>query len=41
MTYKRKAKKKEDFNKNPEKVDTTMGKKYLKQGRVKNLNKRK
>ena len=27
-------KEKEDFRKNPDKVDTSMGKKYLKMGRV-------
>ena len=34
MTYKRKAKKKEDLRKNPNIVDTSMGKKYLEMGRV-------
>ena len=34
MTYKRKAKKKEDLRKNPNVVDTSMGEKYLKMGRV-------
>jgi len=34
MTYKRKAKKKDDLRKNPNKVDTSMGKKYLEEGRV-------
>jgi hypothetical protein len=34
MTYKRKAKKKDDLRKNPDKIDTSMGKKYLEEGRV-------
>ena len=34
MAYKRKAKKKKDLRKNPDIVDTSMGKKYLKEGRV-------
>ena len=34
MTYKRKAKKKEDLRENPDKIDTSMGKKYLEEGRV-------
>lgn len=34
MTYKRKAKEKEDFRKNPDKIDTSMGRYYLKTGRV-------
>jgi hypothetical protein len=34
MTYKRKAKKKEDLRENPSVVDTSMGKKYLEMGRV-------
>ncbi len=34
MAYKRKAKKKEDLRKNPGVVDTSMGKKYLEEGRV-------
>ena len=34
MAYKRKAKKKDDLRKNPSVVDTSMGKKYLKEGRV-------
>ena len=35
MTYKRKAKKKEDLRENPRQgVDTSMGKKYLEMGRV-------
>lgn len=34
MTYKRKAKKKKDLRRNPDKIDTSMGKKYLKMGRV-------
>jgi hypothetical protein len=34
MAYKRKAKKKEDLRKNPDKIDTSMGRYYLKMGRV-------
>lgn len=34
MTYKRKAKEKEDLRKNPNVVDTSMGRKYLEEGRV-------
>ena len=34
MAYKRKAKKKDDLRKNPDKIDTSMGKKYLEEGRV-------
>ena len=34
MTYKRKAKAKRDLSRNPDKIDTSMGKKYLKMGRV-------
>ncbi len=34
MTYKRKAKKKDDLRKNPDKIDTSMGKKYLEERRV-------
>ena len=34
MTYKRKARSKEDLRKNPDFIDTSMGKKYLKMGRV-------
>lgn len=34
MTYKRKARSKEDLRKNPDVIDTSMGKKYLKMGRV-------
>lgn len=37
MSYKRKAKEKEDLRKNPEKVNTEMGKRYLKEGKVKRL----
>jgi len=37
MSYKRKAKPKEDFRKNPEKVDTEAGKRYLKEGKVRKL----
>ena len=39
MTYKRKAKVKEDLSKNPDKVDTEIGKMYLEQGKVKILKK--
>lgn len=34
MAYKRKAKEKEDLRKNPNVVDTSMGRKYLEEGRV-------
>ena len=34
MAYKRKAKRKKDLSKNPNVVDTSMGKKYLEMGRV-------
>ena len=34
MAYKRKAKKKEDLRKNPNVIDTSMGRKYLEMGRV-------
>lgn len=34
MTYNKLVKQKDDFSKNPETVDTSMGKKYLKMGRV-------
>jgi hypothetical protein len=34
MAYKRKAKKKDDLRKNPDKIDTSMGRYYLKMGRV-------
>jgi len=37
MTYKRVAKKKPDLSKNPDKVDTEIGKTYLKQGKVRIL----
>ena len=41
MTYKRKAKKKEDLRENPiQGVDTSMGKKYLEMGRVVILDKK-
>ena len=40
MAYKRKAKKKEDLRRNPNVVDTSMGKKYLEEGRVVILEKR-
>ena len=40
MAYKRKAKKKEDLNKNPERgVDTSMGRYYLEMGMVKIIDK--
>lgn len=39
MTYKRKAKVKDDLNKNPDKVDLSKGREYLKDGRVKYLKK--
>lgn len=35
MSYKRIAKKKDDFSKNPDKVDTSMGRYYLKNKMVK------
>ncbi len=34
MTYNRKTKGKEDLRQNPDVIDTSMGKKYLKMGRV-------
>ena len=34
MAYKRKAKRKKDLRKNPDIVDTSMGRKYLEMGRV-------
>ena len=34
MAYKRKAERKDDLRKNPNVVDTSMGKKYLEEGRV-------
>ena len=34
MAYKRKAERKDDLSKNPNVVDTSMGKKYLEEGRV-------
>ena len=37
MSYNRKAKKKPDLSKNPDKVDTEIGKTYLKQGKVRIL----
>lgn len=37
MSYKRKAKKKDDLSKNPDHVDTEIGRTYLKQGKVKIL----
>lgn len=39
MTYKRKAKPKEDLSKNPDKIDLSKGREYLKSGRVKILKK--
>lgn len=39
MTYKRKAKVKEDLNKNPDKIDTSIGRMYLERGKVKYLKK--
>ena len=39
MSYNRKAKEKVDLNKNPDKVDTSKGREYLEQGRVKYLKK--
>ena len=39
MTYKRVTKKKPDLSKNPDKVDTSKGREYLEQGRVKYLKK--
>jgi hypothetical protein len=39
MTYKRQSKPKPDINKNPDKIDTEIGKTYLKQGKVKYLKK--
>lgn len=39
MSYKRKAKDKDDLRKNPEKINTEIGRKYLKEGKVKILKK--
>ncbi len=39
MTYKRVAKKKDDLSKNPDKVDTSKGREYMAQGKVKYLKK--
>lgn len=39
MSYKRVAKKKEDIRNNPENVDTSKGREFLKQGKVKILKK--
>ena len=39
MTYKRTAKPKPDMSKNPDKVDTSKGREYLEQGKVKILEK--
>lgn len=40
MSYKRVARRKDDLNKNPDKVDTSMGSYYLKKGLVKIINKK-
>lgn len=37
MSYKRKAKVKDDLNKNPDKIDTSIGRAYLEEGKVKIL----
>lgn len=37
MSYKRKAKVKDDLNKNHDKIDTSIGRAYLEQGKVKYL----
>lgn len=39
MTYKRKAEVKQDLRRNPDQVDTSKGREYLKQGKVKYLKK--
>ena len=39
MSYSRKAKKKDDLNKNPDKVDTSKGREFLLSGKVKILDK--
>ncbi len=39
MTYKRQSKPKPDLSKNPDKVDTSKGREYLEQGKVKILKK--
>ena len=39
MTYKRVAKKKDDLSKNPDKVDTSIGRILLESGKVKILKK--
>ena len=39
MTYKRKIKVKDDLNKNPDKIDTSIGRAYLEHGKVKILKK--
>lgn len=39
MSYKRKAKVKDDLNKNPDKIDTSIGRTYLEAGKVKYLKK--
>jgi len=39
MSYKRKAKVKDDLSKNPDKVDRSIGRMYLDQGKVKYLKK--
>ena len=35
MSYKRKAKKKPDLSKNPDKIDLSKGREYLEKGKVK------
>lgn len=37
MSYKRKAKEKDDLRKNPDKVNTETGRRFLIEGRVKRL----
>lgn len=39
MAHKRKAKKKDDLRKNPDKIDISMGRYYLKMGLVKIIDK--
>lgn len=39
MTYKRQSKPKPDINKNPDKIDTSIGRMYLERGKVKYLKK--
>ncbi len=38
MSHKKKVKTKDDLSKNPDQVDTSKGREYLKQGKVKYLN---